>query len=102
MNGNAEYPAGYWARGYIKEATPEEIRKIVEKNGHPKSGCPLNRGQIRLISYIRGKEILSLNRDVPKSGVPKSGSDCIFQQRIHYPADESTVCSFDSKPFHIS
>eukprot|EP00116_Pleurobrachia_bachei_P011886 sb/3472148/ len=36
-----------------------------------KSGCPLNRGQIRLISYI-GEKIMSLKRGGTKSGDPNS------------------------------
>ena len=41
-----------------------------------KSGCPVYRGLILLISYFGGKIILPVNRSSGKSGPGKSGSDC--------------------------
>eukprot|EP00116_Pleurobrachia_bachei_P018800 sb/3479062/ len=43
-----------------------------------KSGLALNRGQITLIFLYREIFSLSLNRGGTKSGVTKSGSDCII------------------------
>eukprot|EP00116_Pleurobrachia_bachei_P006684 sb/3466946/ len=54
-------------------------------------GCLLNRGQIRLISYIGGKEILSLNRGVPKSGAPKSESDCKMGIKRGWKRENSSI-----------
>ena len=41
-----------------------------------KSGCPVYRGQIPLVSKIGGKFILPVYRGSGKSGPSKSGSDC--------------------------
>eukprot|EP00116_Pleurobrachia_bachei_P004696 sb/3464958/ len=67
---------------FFVQSDPDLVTSPGERVFGTKSGWALNRGEITLIFLYQGKFIVSLNRGVTKSGVTKSGSDCIGQNTM--------------------
>eukprot|EP00116_Pleurobrachia_bachei_P007073 sb/3467335/ len=73
--------------------TPSGERLLSTKSGSNK------------VNFLyRGKEIVSLNRGVPQSGAPKSGSDCSINLKRHNKnlADYSVECVCTSRRYEIN
>eukprot|EP00116_Pleurobrachia_bachei_P018225 sb/3478487/ len=77
----------------VVPSDPDLVTSSGERVLVTKSGWPLNRGQIPLISYIGGKSIMSLNRVGPLFSDPRFNPYLVppdlvtprFSDRINFP-----------------